>query len=50
LWANSSFVAMKIVSAIDSRKGVVYVPSFWGALLFIIKIIPEVIFVRSGPR
>jgi len=50
LWANSSFVAMKIISAIDSRKGVVYVPSFWGALLFIIKIIPEVVFVRSGPR
>ena len=46
LWAKPDQVARGIVSAIDRRKSVAYLPKFWWGIMQIIKNIPEVIFRR----
>jgi len=44
LWSKPNVVATKIVRAIDVKKTEVYVPSFWWAIMLIIKVIPNRIF------
>lgn len=46
LWAKPEQVAAGIVSAIDARKPVAYVPRFWWAIMYVIKSIPEWVFRR----
>jgi len=46
LWAKPQQVAAGIVRAIDRCTPVVYLPPFWHAIMFIIRAIPEAIFVR----
>jgi decaprenylphospho-beta-D-erythro-pentofuranosid-2-ulose 2-reductase len=46
LWAKPEKVAAGIVKAIDASARVVYLPSFWWAIMFIIRSIPERIFVK----
>jgi short-subunit dehydrogenase len=46
LWAQPQQVAAGIVRAIDRRSGTVYVPGFWRLIMFIIRAIPESVFVR----
>ena len=46
LWAKPVDVAAMIVRAIDKRKDEVYVPAFWGAVMVIIKNLPEKIFLK----
>jgi short-subunit dehydrogenase len=47
LWAKPAGVAAKIVKAIDAKKSEVYVPVFWWVVMFVIKVIPSMIFVRT---
>jgi len=46
LWASPESVAHGIISAIDRRKSVAYLPWFWWGIMQIIKNIPEPIFRR----
>jgi len=46
LIASREFVAKKIVSAIEKRKDVIYVPFFWRYIMLIIMHIPEKIFKK----
>lgn len=46
LWASADSVAKGIVSAIDRRRPVAYLPGFWWLIMQIIKNIPERIFQR----
>lgn len=46
LWATPDNVAAGIIRAIDGRKDVVYLPSFWSLIMFIIRNIPERIFKK----
>lgn len=46
LWAKPQAVAAGIVKAIDRSAAVVYLPGFWWLIMFIIRTIPERIFVR----
>lgn len=46
LWAKPERVAKGIARAIDSRRGVVYLPGFWWAIMRIITHIPETVFRR----
>jgi decaprenylphospho-beta-D-erythro-pentofuranosid-2-ulose 2-reductase len=46
LWASPDQVAKGIVRAIDRRRAVVYLPSFWWLIMFVIRAIPEFIFRR----
>lgn len=46
LWATPDRVAAGIIKAIQKRKAVAYLPSFWWAIMMIIKNIPEFIFRR----
>ncbi len=46
LWAQPDTIARSIVKAIQQRKDVIYTPSFWWWIMFVIKCIPEVIFKR----
>jgi short-subunit dehydrogenase len=46
LWASPQAVASGIVSAIDRRSSVVYIPWFWWGIMVIIKHIPEGVFKR----
>jgi len=48
LWAQPESVARVIVSAIEKRKNVVYVPWFWRWIMFIIRNIPENVFKRMS--
>ena len=48
LWAKPAAVAAKIVRAIDTKKNEVYVPSFWGAIMMIVKSIPILVYKRIG--
>ena len=36
LWSKSSYVAYKIVKAIENKKDEVYIPAYWGLIMFII--------------
>lgn len=44
LWVKPATVASTIVKAIDNRKGEVYAPSFWWAVMIVIRNIPNIIF------
>lgn len=44
LWVKPAMVAKKIVTAIDQRRDIVYVPAFWRAIMMVIRAIPEKIF------
>jgi len=46
LWAKPKTVASKIVKAIDVKKGEVYVPGFWWAVMMFIRFIPNKIFEK----
>ncbi len=46
LWASPQAVASKIVSAIESNKTEVYVPTFWRSIMLIVRLIPNTIFAR----
>lgn len=46
LWATPDQIAKGIVRAIDNRRAVVYLPSFWWLIMLIIKSIPEFVFRR----
>ncbi len=46
LWATPEAVAAGIVSAIDKKRDVVYLPGFWRLIMLIITHIPEGIFKR----
>lgn len=41
LWAKPNIVSLKIVKAIDKKRAEVYVPSFWWAIMQVIKIVPS---------
>jgi NAD(P)-dependent dehydrogenase (short-subunit alcohol dehydrogenase family) len=46
LWATPAQIAKGIERAVDRRKPVAYLPSFWWAIMMIIKNIPEFVFRR----
>ena len=46
LWAQPAQVAKGIARAIDSRRGVAYLPGFWWAIMRVITHIPEPVFRR----
>lgn len=46
LWATPEAVAKGIISAIDQKRNVVYLPSFWRYIMIIIAHVPESIFKR----
>lgn len=46
LFASAASVGAAIISAIDARRSVVYVPWFWWGIMWIIKHIPEFIFKK----
>lgn len=46
LWTSPDRVAQGILRAIDRRRSVVYLPSFWWFVMAVIKHIPEFIFRR----
>ncbi|WP_367345023.1 SDR family oxidoreductase [Stenotrophomonas bentonitica] len=46
LWATPDSIARGIVAAIDKRRAVAYLPSFWWAIMQVIRNIPESIFRR----
>jgi decaprenylphospho-beta-D-erythro-pentofuranosid-2-ulose 2-reductase len=48
LWAKPDSVAKKIVSAIDKKQLVLYVPYFWKYIMCLIKSIPEKIFSKMS--
>lgn len=46
LWATPDTVAKGIVRAIGRKKAVAYLPTFWWAIMLVIKSIPEFVFRR----
>ena len=46
LWARPEAVARGIVQAIDRRRTTVYLPGFWWPIMFVIRAIPERVFLR----
>ena len=46
LWASPDTVAKQIVTAINKKKNVAYVPKFWALIMLIIKLIPEPVFKK----
>ena len=46
LWAQPETVAKAIIRAIDHRKSEIYVPSFWWAVMSVIRLIPNALFRR----
>lgn len=46
LWASADQVASGIVKAIEKRRDVVYLPSFWALIMLVIQHVPERIFKR----
>ena len=46
IWASPESVAQGIVSAIDRKKDIVYLPWFWCWIMLVIRMIPEKIFKR----
>jgi decaprenylphospho-beta-D-erythro-pentofuranosid-2-ulose 2-reductase len=46
LWASPEAVGSGILRAIESGRGEVYLPGFWRLIMFVIRHIPEPIFVR----
>lgn len=48
LWSSPDRAARDIIGAIVKRRHVVYVPSFWRPIMFVIRLIPERIFIRTN--
>lgn len=46
LWASPPSVARDIVQAMDRGTGVIYTPWFWRPIMFVVRSIPESVFVR----
>ena len=46
LWAHPSSVAQGIVKAIDHHSNTVYLPGFWWPIMFVIRALPERLFLR----
>jgi decaprenylphospho-beta-D-erythro-pentofuranosid-2-ulose 2-reductase len=46
LWAQPQQVALGIVRAIDRSAAVVYLPTFWRPIMFLIRAVPETLFRR----
>ena len=46
LWSTPEKIAPKIVRAIASNKGEIYVPSFWKLIMMVIKYIPDFIYKK----
>ena len=46
LWASPEKVANDIMHAVQKRKSVIYTPSFWKIIIFILRHVPETIFKR----
>ena len=46
LWAKPDAIAEGIVRAVAKRRAVVYLPGFWRVIMFVVRAIPERIFVR----
>ncbi|HZR38452.1 MAG TPA: SDR family oxidoreductase [Nevskia sp.] len=46
LWASADAVAAGIVRALDRRGMVVYLPGFWRLIMWVIRSLPERVFVR----
>ncbi len=46
LWATPDAVARGIVHALDRRRMVVYLPGFWRLIMWIIRSVPERVFVK----
>jgi len=46
LWSSPERVARSIVRAIARRRHVVYVPGYWRAIMFVVRLIPESLFKR----
>jgi decaprenylphospho-beta-D-erythro-pentofuranosid-2-ulose 2-reductase len=46
LWEKPQVVASQIVQACNYKGGILYVPRFWWAIMAIIKLIPETIFMK----
>lgn len=50
LWATPRKVALDILGAVRKRRGVLYTPWFWRPIMFVIRALPEKIFLRFAPR
>jgi short-subunit dehydrogenase len=48
LWVKPDTIAKGIISSINKKKNVVYLPSFWRLIMLVIKIIPESIFKKTN--
>jgi len=46
LWSSPQKIARGILSAINKKEDVVYLPSYWKVIMSVIKLIPESIFKR----
>ena len=46
LWSKPERIAKGIIKAIDSKKNTVYLPGYWRFIMWVIRSIPENIFVR----
>jgi short-subunit dehydrogenase len=50
LWATPRQVATDLLRAVRRRRSVLYTPWFWRLIMFVIRVLPERIFVQFGPR
>jgi decaprenylphospho-beta-D-erythro-pentofuranosid-2-ulose 2-reductase len=46
LWAHPERIAAGIVRAIDRNSSIVYLPGFWRPIMWVIRTIPERVFLR----
>ena len=46
LWAQPADIARGILRALAARRDVVYLPSFWRAIMLVIRLLPERVFKR----
>jgi len=46
LWAKPDRIAKGILTAVDKRRAVAYLPTFWWAIMLVIKHIPDCVFRR----
>ena len=46
LWSSPERIASKIVQSIAKKKHTVYAPGYWRAIMFVVRLIPEVVFKR----
>jgi short-subunit dehydrogenase len=47
LWSTPQKVGSGIVTAVEKRQCVVYLPFFWRYIMLVIKLIPESVFKRT---